>query len=104
MIEEEFKVSDKSKAKIAGMKNPLISADDIIDFFDLWETEDDPRKAGSIMANFFLRAAAKFAVFGAFCAGREPSRELWLGTCNSVFDQVVKDCIAVLGDEPTLDR
>lgn len=65
-------------------------------FFEVWEREiadpDAPRIAGSIVANAYMRNAARFGVFGAQCAGREPSLELWLAVAREQFDEAVKDC------------
>lgn len=65
-------------------------------FFDIWESEIAdpmaPRMAGSVIANAYMRLAARFAVFGCECAGREPSRELWLEFAKQQFDDAIADC------------
>jgi hypothetical protein len=91
---QEFKPTEATKAKLAGMKKPM-STESVDEFFALWESEGDDaaaaRRAGSIMAHRFLVAAAQFAVFGAACSGQEPSRDLWLEACNKNFDDAVDD-------------
>lgn len=59
-------------------------------FFDIWEKEGDPRRAGSIAAHAYIRNAAQIAVFGARCGGHEPSIEMWLATCEDQFHEAVK--------------
>lgn len=65
-------------------------------FFDIWESEMAdpmaPRLAGSIVANSYMRLAARFAVFGCQCANREPSLELWMALAKQQFEDAVRDC------------
>jgi hypothetical protein len=77
-------------------------------FFDVWEAEisdpDAPRVAGSVIANAYMRNAARFGVFGAQCAGKEPSLKLWLAVAEEQFNDALQACakaneIAASGEE-----
>lgn len=63
-------------------------------FFAIWEAEmgqpDAPRRAGSVVAAAYMAYAARYAVFGARCAGAEPSLELWMELAREEFDAAVK--------------
>ncbi|NEV75608.1 hypothetical protein DYI24_00755 [Rhodopseudomonas sp. BR0C11] len=63
-------------------------------FFALWESfEGDPeapRKAGSVIAHICVGAGAKYALFGAECAGATPRRDLWELLTAQHFDTAVK--------------
>lgn len=65
-------------------------------FFAFWETENDPRKAGSIVAHGLVRNAARVAVFGAVCDGREPRKDLWMELCSDHFHEAVMDVNGVM--------
>lgn len=83
-VKETFQPNEKTKAILArtGMTIP----DELMtEFFALWETEDDPRKAGSIIAHRLILYASRIAIFGAKCAGLEPTLEAWLGSCEMDF-------------------
>lgn len=66
--------------------------EEVVDqFFNLWETEGDPRKAGSVIAHHLMDEAAKIAAFGAVCAGREPDMNQWLALCRERMDAAILD-------------
>lgn len=63
------------------------------EFFDMWEAEGDPRRAGSLAAHAYIKNAAKFAVFGAHCAAVEPERDMWMAACAAAYDEATKDVL-----------
>lgn len=73
------------------------------EFFELWEAEDDPRKAGSVVAAAHMRAAARVAVFGAVCAGLEPQEANWLELAKEQFDQALIDVGAAFQKKAEID-
>lgn len=89
-----FKPTETSRAIMKALSARLGDAADK-EFFDAWEAEiadpDAPRMAGSIVAAAYMRLAARYAVFGADCAGREPSLQLWLALAEQNFQDAVKD-------------
>lgn len=58
-------------------------------FFDLWEQQDSPREAGSVVAAAHVRIAARIAVFGCECEGREPNLETWLKMAEEAYHEAV---------------
>lgn len=64
-------------------------------FFDMWESElentDAPRRAGSVIANAYMRSAARFAVFGAQCAGVQPDLDQWKKFALEQFGRALED-------------
>jgi len=90
-----FQPTDASRALMRELHGNLANKADKI-FFDIWESEIAdpmaPRLAGSIVANAYMRLAARFAVFGCECAGREPSLELWLALAKQQFEDAISDC------------
>jgi hypothetical protein len=58
-------------------------------FFELWEEQDSPREAGSVVAASHMRIAAVIAVFGCECEGREPDLETWLKMAAEEFHSAV---------------
>ena len=93
-MSETFKPTDAARAILKGLRNRL-GDDADKEFFDTWEAEisdpDAPRMAGSIVASAYMRLAARYGVFGANCAGREPNLQLWLVLAEQEFHDAVKD-------------
>lgn len=89
-----FKPTDQSREILKGLRKRL-GDDADKEFFDVWEAEindpDAPRMAGSIVAAAYMRLAARYGVFVADCAGREPSLQLWLALAEQEFRDAVKD-------------
>lgn len=94
MSDSTFTPTDKTRATLKALRNDLGDAADK-QFFDVWEAEiadpDAPRMAGSVIASAYMRLAARYGVFGANCAGREPSLQLWLALAEQEFRDAVKD-------------
>lgn len=94
MDDTTFKPTDASREILRTLRNRL-GDDADKEFFDIWEAEiadpDAPRMAGSVIASAYMRLAARYAVFGADCAGREPSLQLWLALAEENFRDAVKD-------------
>ncbi len=90
----EFTPTDETRAILKALRNRL-GDDADKEFFDTWEAEindpDAPRMAGSVIASAYMRLAARYGVFGADCAGREPSLQLWLAMAEQEFRDAVKD-------------
>lgn len=90
-----FKPSDETRAILRELHCNLAEEADK-KFFDIWESEIAdpmaPRMAGSVIANAYMRLAARFAVFGCECVGREPNRDLWLELAKQQFDDAIVDC------------
>lgn len=87
---ETFTPDDRTRAIFNALHGKINSAG-IDEFFEVWEIESDPRKAGSVVAAAYMQIAARIAVFSAQCAGREPSREQWLALAAEQFDKAVTD-------------
>ena len=83
-------------AAIAAFKRLSDAAYDAMskDFFDMWEAEGDPRKAGSMAAHAYIKNAAKFALFGAQCAAVEPDRDKWMAACAAAYDEA-REAVAI---------
>ena len=92
-----FKPSDKSRAILRELRGNLAEEAEK-KFFDIWEAEVAdplaPRLSGSVIANAYMGIAARFAVFGCECAGREPRLELWLELAKEQFEDAIKHCAA----------
>lgn len=87
---EIFNPTDTARSAFKALMGGV--TDQVMDgFFDMWEAEDDPRKAGSMVAHAYISNAAKVAVFGAECAGKEPRKDLWLKACEEAYDAATKD-------------
>ena len=90
----EFTPTDETRAILKALRNRL-GDDADKEFFDVWEAEisdsDAPRMAGSVIASAYMRLAARYGVFGADCAGREPSLQLWLALAEQEFRDAVRD-------------
>lgn len=93
-MDNTFKPTEQSREILRTLRDRL-GDDADKEFFDAWEAEvanpDAPRLAGSIIASAYMRLAARYAVFGADCAGREPSLQLWLALAKENFRDAVKD-------------
>jgi len=92
-MSKTFQPTDATKellAKSWGVHGEVLHEKSIEFFFKLWSTEDDPRKAASLFANFYLRQAALIAVLGAECASQPFSRQLWDRACGAEFERAVK--------------
>ena len=93
-MSEIFTPTDATRAILKNLRHRL-GDDADKEFFDTWEAEisdpDAPRMAGSVVASAYMRLAARYAVFGADCAGREPSLQLWLALAAQEFHDAVKD-------------
>lgn len=89
-----FAPTEKSREILRGLRQ-RVGDDADKEFFDSWEAEiansDAPRMAGSIIASAYMRLAARYAVFGAECAGRAPSLQLWLAMAEQEFNEAVTD-------------
>lgn len=87
--EATFNPNDTARAAFKAMHDeaagPLMER-----FFELWEAEGDPRRAGSMAAHAYIRNAARIAVFGARCGGHEPDINMWLDTCQMQFNEAFK--------------
>lgn len=94
MTDGTFKPTDETRAILKALRNDLGDAADK-QFFDVWEAEiadpDAPRMAGSVIASAYMRLAARYGVFGADCAGREPNLQLWLALAEQEFRDAVRD-------------
>lgn len=90
----EFTPADETRAVLKALRSRL-GDDADKEFFDVWEAEiadpDAPRMAGSVIASAYMRLAARYAVFGADCAGRDPSLQLWLALAEQEFRDAVRD-------------
>ncbi len=88
----EFTPADKTRAAFKLLRAGLADAIEQT-FFEVWEAEiadpDAPRKAGSVVAAAYMENAAKFAIFGAHCAGKKPSLELWLAMAEENFNKAI---------------
>ena len=72
-MSETFDPTEATRERLRNSGQELSNAA-MDEFFALWETEGDPRKAGSIVAHRYVIQAAKIAAFGAVCAGQTPRR------------------------------
>lgn len=102
MTEIIFTPNDKARAAFKRMSDAASDAM-MAQFFDIWEAEGDPRKAGSMAAHAYIKNAARMAVFGAQCAGLEPQVDLWHQACEDAFTEALRDVseafvTAALGD------
>jgi hypothetical protein len=88
---EAFEVTEETKAILRAKAAPLISDDLMNEFFALWETENDSRKAGSIIAHRLVLAAARIAIFGTRCAGRKPLLDMWAIICEQRGREAAED-------------
>lgn len=79
-----FKPTDKAREAFRRMSDAAMDAMQD-QFFELWEAEGDPRRAGSMVAHAYIQNAAKIAVFGSRCAGLEPQSDLWRAACEEAF-------------------
>jgi hypothetical protein len=102
----KFTPTDKTRAVLKELAAGLADTAEE-KFFEVWEAEisdpDAPRMAGSVIAAAYMRHAARFAIFGAECAGREPSLDLWLAMAKENFIDAQKDVlksIAIADREP----
>ena len=93
-MSETFRPTNQSREILKALRERL-GDDADKEFFDTWEAEisnpDAPRLAGSIVASVYMRLAARYGVFGADCAGREPSLQLWLAMAEQEFRDAVRD-------------
>lgn len=89
---DHFKPSDKSRElwKRFNEDNNL-SETATNEFFEFWDVENDPLRAGSLVAHRYAHYAARFAVFGAASAGKAPRLELFLEVCTEHFNKAVED-------------
>lgn len=85
---ETFKPTEEAKAAFHRMRSDAFDAV-TKQFFDIWEAEGEPQRAGSMAAHAMLSCAARVAVFGAQCAGIEPQRERWREACDQAFTDAV---------------
>lgn len=94
-MSETFTPTDETRAILRKLAAGLADEAEA-KFFDVWESEisdpDAPRIAGSIIANAYMRNAARFGVFGAQCAGKEPSLKLWLAIAEEQFNDALHAC------------
>ena len=63
-------------------------------FFALWELENDPLKAGSIVAASYMRTAARIAIFGSMCGHHNPREEQWMELALENFEHAIIDVAA----------
>lgn len=84
MTETTFTPTERAR-EIALRLADKLNDDATQQFFELWEVEDDPRRAGAILAHMYAWEAAKIAIAGAMFAGKEPDIELWLALCKQKF-------------------
>lgn len=90
MTQPTFSPNDEARAAFRRMS--VEASDQMTDrFFEIWETAGDPREAGSLAAHAYIKNAARMAVFGARCAGIDPSPDLWLSCCKDAFDNALRD-------------
>lgn len=90
MPETMFTPNDKARAAFKRMSDT--ARDEMMaQFFDIWEAEGDPRRAGSMAAHAYIINAARMAVFGAQCAGHEPDSDLWRACCADAFNEALRD-------------
>lgn len=90
MSETEFKPTDRAREIYRGLAKSA-QATAVDGFFDMWEAEGDPRRAGSMAAHIHITNGARVAVFGAMCAGDEPRKDLWMACCEAAYDAAIKD-------------
>ncbi len=87
-----FKPADATRAILKTLTDRLYDRADK-EFFDSWEAEisntDAPLRAGSVIAAAFMQVAARYAVFGAECAGREARLKQWLALAEEHFIEAV---------------
>lgn len=88
--EMTFTPNEKAREAFRRMNNEARDAM-MAQFFDIWEAEGDPRRAGSMAAHAYIRNAARMAVFGAQCGGHKPDAELWATCCKDAFDAALSD-------------
>jgi hypothetical protein len=88
----EFTPTDTTRVALKSLAGGLADAAEE-KFFEVWEAEindpDAPRMAGSVIAAAYMKNAARFAVFGARCAGKEPSLKLWLDLARQNYFEAV---------------
>jgi hypothetical protein len=89
MDEVMFKPTDKAREVLRRMNDAAMDAMQE-QFFELWEAEGDPRRAGSIAAHAYITNAAKIAVFGSRCAGLEPQSDLWRAACEDALTNAIR--------------
>jgi hypothetical protein len=96
MSKNEFTPTDKTRSVLKELSAGLAEKAES-HFFEVWEAEiadpDAPRMAGSVIAAAYMKHAARFAIFGAECAGREPSLELWLAMAKENFIDAQRDVL-----------
>lgn len=86
----EFTPSEQARGLLQrAFKDESVSSMD--EFFALWEAEGCPRRAGSMMAHKFVILGARYAVFGAQCAGVEPNLDLWMNVCREAAERAIAD-------------
>ena len=90
MDEIMFTPNDAARAAFKRMGDAAADAM-MAQFFDIWEAEGDPRRAGSMAAHAYIRNAARMAVFGARCAGRDPESELWRAACEQAYTDAIRE-------------
>jgi hypothetical protein len=88
--EKIFTPNDKAREAFKRMSDAGSDAM-MAQFFEIWEAEGEPRRAGSMAAHAYIRNAARMAVFGAQCAGHPPQIDLWLECCEQAFHDAVTD-------------
>lgn len=88
--EIKFEPNDKARELFKKFYSDA-SAATMEEFFDLWEAEGDPRRAGSMMAHKLVILGARFAVFGAVCGGHKPNIALWMEVCRERAEEAIKD-------------
>lgn len=88
-----FTPSDQTRAALQSLHEGLATEAET-KFFEVWEAEianhDAPLRAGSIVAAAYMRNAARFAVFGAQCAGQPPRLEQWLAVARENFEKAIR--------------
>lgn len=86
-----FQPTEATKTLWKSKMVSLLPHDLVDEFFALWETEKDARKAGSLVAHRIMVWAARIALFGAQCSGVEPKLENWLAASRERFDEAQID-------------
>lgn len=92
---DKFKPSDETRMILKELTDRLYDRADK-EFFSAWEAEvdnpDAPVRAGSVIAGGYMQVAARYAVFGADCAGRDARLAQWLALAEEHFLEAVGAC------------
>lgn len=103
MTETTFTPTDKALEAFKRMSDHA-SDQMIAQFFDIWEAEGDPRRAGSMAAHAYIRNAARLAVFGAHCAGVDPEPEMWRACCEDALTAALHDVPEAFAEAATIEH